>query len=216
MWSSSSRATEGFVGEGRKLELRRAAALAPRGPRRSACSPSRGWARARWCAGSPAPLELQTPTAGARGACDERESMPFRGIDGALDSLARVLSQADPEWVNGCMPEDAGLLGQFFPVLSQVRAVAMAQRPEPGADPVQVRLRLFEALRRLLANLALKGPLVLVLEDLQWAGGDTWALLSHLFRAAVAEMLVVFTVRVDESGVDGCCSGGWPSWRRSR
>ncbi|MBK7857770.1 MAG: AAA family ATPase [Archangiaceae bacterium] len=88
-------------------------------------------------------------------------------------------------------------------MLSQVRAVAMAQRPEPGADPVQVRLRLFEALRRLLANLALKGPLVLVLEDLQWAGGDTWALLSHLFRAQPSpEMLVVFTVRVDERGVD--------------
>jgi DNA-binding SARP family transcriptional activator len=59
--------------------------------------------------------------------------------------------------------------------------------------------RLFEALARLLAEAAAAGPVVLVLEDVQWADEMSLRLLAFLSRRlADAAVLLVATVRVDE------------------
>ena len=65
---------------------------------------------------------------------------------------------------------------------------------EPG-DP----LRLFEALARLLRHLALRQPLVLMLEDVHWADDMSLRFLAFLGRRLYeAPLLVAVSVREEE------------------
>jgi DNA-binding SARP family transcriptional activator/predicted ATPase len=71
---------------------------------------------------------------------------------------------------------------------------------EGAADPWR-RTRLFEALAR--AVLGAGGPLLLLLDDLQWCDGDTLEWLHYLLRYQPdAPLLVLATLRSGESGSD--------------
>ncbi len=55
-------------------------------------------------------------------------------------------------------------------------------------------MRLFASVRELFIKLAMRGPLVLVIDDMQWADADSLALLSELLRPPGAPpMLLVMT-----------------------
>lgn len=148
---------------------------------------------------APPPLVLE-------GACYQRESVPYKGIDGALDTLASTLTLADWPWVRRCVPPDAELLTRFFPVLARISPLAEARRATSGtesADPSTLRHRLFAALGTFLQNLTAARPVVLVLDDIQWAGDDTWALLKQLFRGATAPRLLLLTAaRLEDADPD--------------
>lgn len=141
----------------------------------------------------PAPVVLE-------GVCYQRESVPFKGVDGALDALATYLSKADPAWVRSCLPVDAALLGQFFPALSRATSIAELPRFDVSTlDPPTLRQRLFAALRLLLARVAKQRTVVLIIDDLQWAGDDSWALLNALFAEGEApKLLLIAAFRLDE------------------
>lgn len=67
------------------------------------------------------------------------------------------------------------------------------------SDDRAARVRLFEAVRRRIVDLAARRPLALILEDLHWAGPDTIALLDFAaLRLSEARVLVVVTIRTDE------------------
>jgi len=67
---------------------------------------------------------------------------------------------------------------------------------EQGSRDGGGRLRLFDAVEALLHELAQVTPVVLVLDDLQWADEATLLLLSHLVRSAQSDRLLVLgTVR---------------------
>ena len=67
--------------------------------------------------------------------------------------------------------------------------------PELGAE----RLRLFDALAAVLAEIAGSAPLLLVLDDLHWADHPTLQLIGHLVRApAPAQVLFLATARAEE------------------
>jgi DNA-binding SARP family transcriptional activator len=69
--------------------------------------------------------------------------------------------------------------------------------PEANGDPRQ----LFRAITSFLASVASGGSLVLVLEDLQWAGHDDLLLLRHVARTLeAAPALVVASYRGEETG----------------
>jgi DNA-binding SARP family transcriptional activator/predicted ATPase len=69
----------------------------------------------------------------------------------------------------------------------------------PAADPTRERLRLFEAYAHFWEAIAARRPVVLVVEDLHWAGAGTVALLEHVARRAQSNrILVVATYREDE------------------
>lgn len=67
------------------------------------------------------------------------------------------------------------------------------------ADDRSARVRLFEAVRRRLADLGQRRPLAVIVEDLHWAGSDTVALLDFVaLRLSVAPLLIIVTMRTDE------------------
>lgn len=77
-------------------------------------------------------------------------------------------------------------------------AVAPAAAAAAQADlaPEQSRFLLYDAVTRALARAARQRPLLLVLEDLQWAGSPSLRLLEHLaFELGELPILVIATVR---------------------
>ncbi len=145
----------------------------------------------RLSVGKPAPLVVF-------GRCYERESVPFRAWDGVIDALARRLGELDAREVAAVLPDHAALLAQVFPVLRRIEAIASAPREQSGKDPQEQRARLFAALRELFARLAALRPLVVVIDDLQWADADSMALLGEVTRRPGAPpMLLVATLRDD-------------------
>jgi serine/threonine protein kinase len=126
------------------------------------------------------------------GRCHERESVPFKAVDGVVDALARWMQRLRTVEATALVPQKASLLLQVFPVLRRVPALAEAPRPMHAVvDPQELRTRVFMALRELLARLAERRPVVIVIDDLQWADADSLALLSELVRGPEAPPLLV-------------------------
>ena len=65
------------------------------------------------------------------GRCWERESVPFKAVDGIVDALARWLSRAPRADVADILPPSAGLLAQVFPSLRPI--VAEITEAAPGS-----------------------------------------------------------------------------------
>ena len=90
------------------------------------------------------------------GRCYERESVPFKGIDGVVDSLARELARRTPAEVARHLSNEVEALSRVFPVLRRVAPIARMSVPRP-ASPVELRARAFRGLRMLLSSLATDG-----------------------------------------------------------
>lgn len=90
------------------------------------------------------------------------------------------------------------------PYLETAPAAGELRRLVPGAaeaarldvDPDSARFRLFESVSSVLASASRARPVLLVLEDLQWAAKPTLLLLAHLLRAPdPARLLIIGTYR---------------------
>jgi eukaryotic-like serine/threonine-protein kinase len=135
----------------------------------------------------------QTPrTLVLSGRCYEREAVPFKGLDSAVDELSRWLSLMPQQELGGLLPLHAAELLRVFPVLRSVPALERRAegRPEAG-DPQELRRRAFIALRSLLGAIADDRPLVLHIDDLQWTDVDSVALLEQLLHTPGAPALLL-------------------------
>ena len=143
------------------------------------------------------------------GHCSERETIPFKALDTALDELAvhlcnhpDDLTRANPHaqylaWaeatqrasspptpVNTLHPGVAAL-ARLFPVLRSVPQIRELDDTHLyNADPLQVRRQAADALADLLARIGAARPLVLVLDNLQWADLDSVQLLEAVLLRA--------------------------------
>ena len=87
---------------------------------------------------------------------------------------------------------------QAFPALRPLAArIEGDDAPEPAPkDARERRARLLAAARDLFSNLAARWPMVLVIDDLQWGGADSLALLHEVLRPPDApSVLLVATMR---------------------
>ncbi|HVH26612.1 MAG TPA: AAA family ATPase [Vicinamibacterales bacterium] len=101
------------------------------------------------------------------------------------DALRPALMRLDPSWVTD--------VARLRPELLATRPEVPA--PDRGLESWQ-RLRFFEALSQAFRSAA---PLVLVVDDLQWADGDTIDWIQYFVRSASdTRCLVVGTVRAEE------------------
>ena len=129
------------------------------------------------------------------GRCHERESVPYKAVDGVVDALSRHLSRLPAHEVVALLPADIGALGQVFPVLRQIETLAILEHPDPLLDRMDLRRRAFGALRELLVRVAEREPLVMLIDDLQWADSDSLALLDEVLRRPGPRLLLVATQR---------------------
>ena len=136
------------------------------------------------------------------GRCYEREALPYKGLDGVVDALARFLKSAPRLEQASYMPTRPGPLAMMFPVLRRVEGIAAAASQfEPRErDPVELRARAFAALRDLLVRVAERKPTVIAIDDLQWADAESLALLRELLRPPdPPPILLIATVRSGEA-----------------
>jgi len=119
-----------------------------------------------------------------RGRCYERESVPYKSIDGIVDSLGHFLSFLPAAEVDTLVPDDVNALARLFPTLVRVPSVAAltSNAALVAQDEQEARWRGFEALKQLLAAIAKTRTLVLHIDDLQWGDADGTSALIELLR----------------------------------
>lgn len=115
------------------------------------------------------------------GRCHERESVPYKALDGIIDDLAAVLARR-PD-LRAAIPEASAPLGAIFPALATF--FPAASRPSVARDQV------VRSFRELLAGLAAVEPVILVIDDLQWADRDGLQLLADALEGPAAPPLLV-------------------------
>jgi hypothetical protein len=130
------------------------------------------------------------------GRCYERESVPYKGIDRVVDDLSGYLRELGEE-AEGLLVDDVSALARLFPVLWQVPAIDdLRARMTPVRNPREVRRRGFAALKALLRRIGEHRPLLIIIDDLQWADADSWAILREVLAADDApHMLLLATGR---------------------
>ncbi|MCA9659570.1 MAG: AAA family ATPase, partial [Myxococcales bacterium] len=133
--------------------------------------------------------------------CYVHESVPYKALDGVVDRLSRLLVSLPEEEARVLLPRDISSLARLFPVMSTV-VEALLDRPPPtrqSFDRLDIRRRAFASLRDLLTRLADRRPVIIYIDDLQWADADSAILLEELLRPPEPPpLLLLATFRSEE------------------
>ncbi len=111
------------------------------------------------------------------GRSPEETLVPYQPF---LEALGHYVFRAPLDELRLVAREYGAELGRLIPELR--RRVPELPPPDPG-DPETDRYRLFEAVAGLLAEISAAVPVLIVLDDLQWADRPTLLLLRHLARS---------------------------------
>ena len=112
------------------------------------------------------------------GRCSEHGGDPFQPFAEAIHHYVANVPAGQLADLLGAFAAD---LSCMVPELAEPLGAASA--PAPVGDDLEL-LRIFDAVVGWLAVAARDEPVVLILDDLQWASGDTLALLRHLVESA--------------------------------
>jgi eukaryotic-like serine/threonine-protein kinase len=137
------------------------------------------------------------------GRCYERETVPYKTLDGIVDALSRRLSRMPAADVDALLPARSAALAQVFPVMLRIPQVAKSHAALTQlVEPQELRQGAFVALRDLFTRVADRRPTVIVIDDLQWADDDGLRALAEILRPPGApSLLLLGTVRL-ASGED--------------
>jgi class 3 adenylate cyclase len=140
------------------------------------------------------------------GGCSEADlALPYLPF---LEALGNHVAQVDVKALKQRLGGSAAELGNLFPRLGRVST--------DGGDPIQAKMRFFEAILHLLEVIAAESGLLLVVEDIHRADASTRELLDYLARRLIpARVLVLGTYRVEEIGRKHPLLANIQGWRRS-
>jgi DNA-binding CsgD family transcriptional regulator len=128
------------------------------------------------------------------GGASEAEGMP--PYLAFLEALGSYIRATPPEQLRDQAGSMAPVLATIMPELTMALGELPGSYPLP---PEQARLRLFEAVGMFLAAIATTAPLVLLLDDLQWADPASLDLLHHVARQQfTARLLILGAYRTGE------------------
>jgi hypothetical protein len=133
------------------------------------------------------------------GRCYERERIPCQALDSLTEATAEILGHLPATKVEEYLPKDASCMVQVFPALACVPTIAEKGMDRPANEPSVSRRYALSALRELWEAMAKDRPLILVLDDLQWADADSLPLVKDLLAAPIQGVLFVGAYRVEES-----------------
>lgn len=134
------------------------------------------------------------------GRCRERESVPYKALDGVVDALALLLTRLPEEQRRALLPRDGGDLVRQFPVFATL--LPFQEPSSGGLGPAMA------ALRELVGRLSDARPLVIALDDLQWGDADSATVLAELLRPPRAPgVLYVGTCRRGEAAGSALLAG---------
>lgn len=138
----------------------------------------------------------------AYGRCREGASAPYTALGEALGKIVRAMESTGPaecdRWRTDLLSGTsalAGILGDLVPELVEM----FGEAPQlADLDAADARRRLHRAVIRLISDTAAYRPVVLALDDLQWADRDTLLVLSELLTVSPRNVLVLGAHRSGE------------------
>jgi hypothetical protein len=123
------------------------------------------------------------------GRCDREAIIPYQPFVELLDGFVSAIPDEElPPLGDAARAELAAVFPSF------------EGPPRVGAQPD--RAKLFDAVTELVVGAAHDRPVLAVLDDLQWADGDTLLLLRHLLRHAHTAPLLVIAISRTDLGAD--------------
>ena len=134
------------------------------------------------------------------GRCGEQEFVPYKALDGLIDTLVHRLARLPPEQCAALLPAELPALARLFPAMKRLVALAHAAVPaDPNTNSAEQRRRGVAALCELLRRVGLQWRLVLSIDDIQWGDVDSALMLDQILHAPDApRLLLLGTYRAEE------------------
>src|SRR5262249_32664575 len=119
------------------------------------------------------------------GSCDEDIGLPYQPF---VEALRHYLANAPDELLARHVHDHHGELLRLVPELTE----RVPNIPPPrAAEPETERFFMFEAVAGLFSAISQHSPVVLILDDLQWAGAPELLLFKHIVRSAMPMHLLI-------------------------
>ncbi len=140
-----------------------------------------------------------------RGRCHERETLPFKAFDSVVDTLTDRLLKLHEDDQAYVLPDGIQHLSEIFPVLHRLKLIADDRyQVAPLCDGKELRNQAFIAFRDLLVRMARIRPVVIFIDDLQWADLDSFSLLRAVMQQPGAPgLLLILNRRPSSDGTLG-------------
>ncbi len=129
------------------------------------------------------------------GRCDDELDVPYQPF---VDALRHFVDQCPPAYLRDELGSGAGELVRLVPELTR-QCPELA--PAPATDAEFARYRLFEAVCGWLVAASGPEPVLLVVDDMQWASKSTTLLVHHIIRSSASmRLLLIATWRDTDAG----------------
>lgn len=132
------------------------------------------------------------------GRCYERELLPYRAIDGVIDSLARLFTNIAFPAEDGFTASDIAVACTTFPILRQIERFRRRITESQTLPTGNVHAAVADFLSKALTLLTAHRPTIIFIDDAQWGDLESGQLLHALFRAVPPSVLFILSYTTED------------------